>query len=91
MNMSYCRFENTLVDLKDCATALGINDETPAKMSYDEQRAAVELIELCAAIASQAAEAMTRRTDVDDLIGGGRREELKAYVASLDRLAKEEE
>jgi len=47
MNMSYCRFENTLNDLRDCANNL--YDEPESK---SEQRARLALIELCVEIAN---------------------------------------
>ena len=51
-NMSYCRFENTLQDLRDCYDALceGINK---SELSEYEQRALPELLELCKSIASE--------------------------------------
>ena len=42
-NMSYCRFRNTLADLRDCREAL---DNRPA-LSEEEGQAARELIQLC--------------------------------------------
>jgi len=49
-NMSYCRFENTLADLRDCKKALGnIYDEVTEMSSY-EKNAVVELVELCKTI-----------------------------------------
>ena len=49
-NMSYCRFENTLADLRDCEKALGnINDEVTEMSSY-EKDALIKLIELCKTI-----------------------------------------
>lgn len=42
-NMSYCRFQNTLIDLRDCRDALDDNDP----LSEHEYRAAVRLVELC--------------------------------------------
>ena len=49
-NMSYCRFENTLADLRDCEEALGnINDEVTEMSSY-EKDALIKLIELCKTI-----------------------------------------
>ncbi len=49
-NMSYCRFENTLNDLRDCEEALNnIYDEVTEMSSY-EKNAVVELIELCKTI-----------------------------------------
>lgn len=48
--MSYCRFENTLTDLRDCEEALeNIHDEVTEMSSY-EKNAVVELIELCKTI-----------------------------------------
>jgi hypothetical protein len=54
--MSYCRFENTLADLKDCQEKLdgmhSINTATlEAELSATELRAARELISTCVAIA----------------------------------------
>lgn len=49
-NMSYCRFENTLNDLRDCEEALeNINDEV-TEMSSCEKNSVVELVELCKTI-----------------------------------------
>lgn len=45
-NMSYCRFQNTLEDLRDCYESM---DET-ADLSKDEGRARRSLIKLCANI-----------------------------------------
>lgn len=42
-NMSYCRFQNTLHDLRDCEGAL----ENEEALSDDEARAAQHLIEAC--------------------------------------------
>ena len=46
-NMTYCRFQNTLGDLRDCEDAL--DEDKP--LSPDEARARQALIELCARIA----------------------------------------
>jgi hypothetical protein len=48
MNMSYCRFQNTLQDLIDCDDNLPNND-----LSRDEAIAFAELVELCKLIASK--------------------------------------
>lgn len=50
MNMSYCRFNNTLQDLNDCLENL--TDE----VSGDEFRARKQLIETCMDILSEAME-----------------------------------
>ena len=46
-NMSYCRYQNTLNDLRDC-----FNDmmDVDGKLSADEQMAKNDLIEMCQAI-----------------------------------------
>lgn len=49
-NMSYCRFENTLRDLHDCAAALE-QDPTLSKLSESERQAARQLIAHCLLIA----------------------------------------
>lgn len=43
MNMSYCRFSNTLVDLEDCCGAL----EEGAAISWEEMRKAERMREMC--------------------------------------------
>ena len=50
-NMSYCRFQNTLPDLRDCADALDDIAGALAELSKEEARAADELIQLCMQIA----------------------------------------
>ena len=47
MNMSYCRFYNTLQDLKDCYR----NIEDVSDMSEEEKQARRKLIQLCCDIA----------------------------------------
>lgn len=50
-NMSYCRFQNTLDDLKDCAEALD-NPRDDQELSPEELKAKKELIELCTQISN---------------------------------------
>jgi hypothetical protein len=51
-NMSYCRFQNTLTDLGECQLALEtLFVEGKGKLSRDEERAAIELVSMCAQIA----------------------------------------
>ena len=45
-NMGYCRFQNTLADLRDCMEAMDDPD-----ISADESRARQRLIALCTEIA----------------------------------------
>lgn len=54
-NMSYCRFQNTLSDLRDCEEALrdgaldgGVDGE--GDLSAEERYAALRLVELCGEI-----------------------------------------
>ena len=44
-NMSYCRFQNTYSDLKDCFDAL--NEKSLNELSESEKKYAIKLIELC--------------------------------------------
>ena len=53
-NMSYCRFQNTLHDLQDCANALEDMTETGTDLSANELRARDRLIDLCKDIADGA-------------------------------------
>ena len=53
MNMSYCRFQNTLIDLYDCLQALEEIDYNISELSEDEAKAACRLIEICQEIAGQ--------------------------------------
>lgn len=47
-NMAYCRFQNTVDDLKDCYDHLFDED-----LSHDEQRAREGLIRICKDIAAE--------------------------------------
>lgn len=44
-NMSYCRFTNTLADLRDCNDWLSENE--PSKLSEEELKAFMRLVKLC--------------------------------------------
>lgn len=46
-NMGYCRFYNTLADLRDCSRHLH------AQVSAEEEKARQKLIELCRSIADR--------------------------------------
>lgn len=50
-NMHYCRFQNTLADLRDCYDALNENNEIYEGLSEEETRAAKRLLILCDRIA----------------------------------------
>lgn len=52
-NLSYCRFQNTVLDLSDCVDALEEIDGNLAELSRDEARAADRLIQLCRRVAEQ--------------------------------------
>lgn len=47
-NMGYCRFQNTLPDLRDCADYLDPDEE----LSEEESRARKRLVKLCIQIAT---------------------------------------
>jgi hypothetical protein len=47
-NMSYCRFENTLKDLRDCYDALSENGFED--LSESERRYAIRMVQMCKAI-----------------------------------------
>ena len=50
-NMSYCRFQNTLGDLRDCYDALNDEDaDSLDEMDDDEKSARSRLIKLCGKI-----------------------------------------
>lgn len=53
MNMSYCRFQNTVLDLADCMDALQEIDYDLTKLSADEEQAARRLIEICKVFGGQ--------------------------------------
>tara|TARA_R110001632_G_scaffold127008_1_gene240757 strand:+ start:201 stop:437 length:237 start_codon:yes stop_codon:yes gene_type:complete len=53
-NMSYCRFENTANDVRDCMEALeDLDVEQVAEMSEYEKQALIEFIELSNEISNQ--------------------------------------
>ena len=53
MNMSYYRFQNTVIDLVDCLRALEEIDFNISELSEDEAKAACRLIEICQEIGEQ--------------------------------------
>lgn len=48
-NMSYCRFRNTLQDLRDCMDAMDEGDDKP--LSKEENAARYRLVMVCQTIA----------------------------------------
>ena len=59
-NMSYCRFQNTLKDLRDCNTHL-FDD-----LGGSERRARIELAKLCKEIAEEFEGYDEQETDDED-------------------------
>lgn len=47
-NLSYCRFQNTLPDLRDCYEHIWDDD-----LSSEEKKARLELVKLCIEIADE--------------------------------------
>jgi hypothetical protein len=48
-NMSYCRFQNTVLDMEDCISVLNDSEE----LSDDEANAKDRLIQLCIDVACE--------------------------------------
>ncbi len=46
-NMSYCRFQNTLRDLQDCAGVMEEGENEIRKLSSEEKRAFVSMMDVC--------------------------------------------
>jgi hypothetical protein len=44
-NMSYCRYQNTAIDLEDCASAM--EEEDYSELSFQERMAADRMYEIC--------------------------------------------
>ena len=55
-NMSHCRFQNTLEDLRDCYAAMGAIDNPDEELSHEEAIALQRLVRLCRMVAEDAAE-----------------------------------
>lgn len=53
MNMSYCRFENTLAALRECDDALAESCDPLSNLSESERKAAIELLKLCRIMANE--------------------------------------
>lgn len=52
-NMSYCRFRNTLADLRDCREALNECGDYESELSPLEAMAAMLLLKLCRDLADE--------------------------------------
>jgi hypothetical protein len=52
-NMSYCRFQNTLSDLRDCQRAMEDGAADNAELGTEERRARDRLIVMCRDIADE--------------------------------------
>ena len=50
-NMSYCRFRNTLIDLRDCHEALSEMNDPNTELSGEELKAFERMVRLCREIA----------------------------------------
>ena len=55
-NMSYCRFQNTLYDLQDCADAIEMGESKGEDISSSELNALMEMRDLCEYIAGNLSE-----------------------------------
>ena len=50
-NMSYCRFHNTLEDLRDCRDALYEMGDYEKELSAEESKAAKRMLKICKELA----------------------------------------
>jgi hypothetical protein len=65
MNMSYCRFQNTLTDLRDCREALeDFICQSPTDLGREEADAAMRLVMVCDEIANMVRVASDVKSDV---------------------------
>ncbi len=62
-NMSYCRFHNTLLALRDCKEALQDRD-LPKPSNEEEYWAMLRLIEVCGEIQELAANELSKELDL---------------------------
>ncbi|MEK7426311.1 hypothetical protein [Methylibium sp.] len=51
-NMSYCRFQNTLEDLRECHDALSEMGDFEKELGEDEAKAAKRLLKICRELAN---------------------------------------
>lgn len=68
-NMSYCRFQNTLNDLRDCRNALSGGR---GRLSQDEAEAAMSMLSVC----KDVVEAL-EGSNINDLLEGDEEEDSK--------------
>lgn len=86
-NMSYCRFQNTERDLRDCADALeGLSGGEYASLSREELDAAKSLVQRCIDIAILVAEHAGIDVDIDEL-----ENKAAAAIDSMQEYAVEQE
>lgn len=64
-NMSYCRFENTLKDLRDCYNHMGDDD-----LSETEETARLQMIRLCKEIVEDFGDEVEEVVTSEQLLGG---------------------
>ncbi len=65
-NMSYCRFQNTRLDLRDCYDWLGENSHSD--LSNDEQEAFKRMVKLCLSIVEDyAPEILNKEIEINDI------------------------
>ena len=66
-NMSYCRFQNTEIDLRECVSELEYADDLKSlELSSDESRAMKRMYSLC----SRYVDEYERLNDIDQDIAG---------------------
>jgi len=91
-NMSYCRFENTRIDLDDCKDALEIMIGDPKDtepLSARELKEAKKLAELCLEITTMLSEYV--KIEMDDLTEDDVRETIEQINNRCGELDEEDE
>ena len=84
-NMSYCRFENTLGDFRDCAEVLEemMNGETDDVLSRTELPCAQKLLNTALELIQRVSDEVGK--SLDDLT----EDDMKAFVTQLNQKAQE--
>lgn len=89
-NMSYCRFQNTLNDFRECAEALqGLESGDQAPLSREELQAAKQLMQEAAEMLQVLSENQGGEITIDDNDINGAIDDLQQQAADFQ--AEEEE
>lgn len=93
MNMSYCRFNNTVLAMKECMEALQSVEAGEEVLSKDELRSAVEFAKLCSEVVMTISEhAAIEGEDLYDALSdyhGKLEDTIQSVLGSMNDEAKE--